>query len=109
MNNSYHLLTKIQIRIIAFRFNSAFIYWHFLQDLTFYRNIIWPINMVIVGIASVGVFIEKGKWKNIIRNFLFILVVALPIGLPFLRAPALLLLGIKYRLRYNFLFSSLQK
>lgn len=37
--------------------------------------------MVILGIASVGVFIEKGKWKNIIRNVLFICVVALPIGL----------------------------
>lgn len=37
--------------------------------------------MIILGIASVGVFIEKSKWKNIIRNILFVLVVALPIGL----------------------------
>ncbi|PUZ24975.1 Ion transport 2 domain protein [Chitinophaga parva] len=53
----------------------------FLKDLLFYRNVIWPINMVILGVASVGVFIGKGKWKNIIRNILFICVVALPIGL----------------------------
>lgn len=53
----------------------------FLQDHLFYRNVIWPINMIILGIASVGVFIEKSKWKNIIRNILFVLVVALPIGL----------------------------
>jgi Ion channel len=55
----------------------------FLRDLYFYTTIVWPINMLILGIASVGVFVGKGKWKNIIRNLLFILVLALPIGLPF--------------------------
>ncbi len=55
----------------------------FLYDLEFYRNVIWPINMVVLGIASVGVFIEKGKWKNIIKTILFLLVLVLPIGIPF--------------------------
>lgn len=55
----------------------------FLTDLPFYTKVIWPLNMVILGIASVGVFIEKGKWKNIIQKILFLLVVALPIGLTF--------------------------
>ncbi len=39
--------------------------------------------MLILGIASVGVFIEKGRWKNIIQKTLFLLVLALPIGLTF--------------------------
>ena len=56
----------------------------FLRDLYFYTTIVWPINMLILGIASVGVFVGKGKWKNIIRNLLFIIVWALPIGLPFI-------------------------
>lgn len=55
----------------------------FLSDLPFYTKVIWPINMVILGIASVGVFIEKGHWKNLIQKILFLLVVALPIGLTF--------------------------
>jgi hypothetical protein len=55
----------------------------FLSDLPFYTKIIWPINMVILGIASVGVFIEKGRWKNLIQQILFIMVLALPIGLSF--------------------------
>lgn len=55
----------------------------FLSDLLFYTKIIWPINMVILGIASIGVFIEKGKWKNIVQKILFLVVVLLPIGLTF--------------------------
>ena len=55
----------------------------FLSDLSFYTKVIWPINMVILGIASVGVFIEKGNLKNLIQKILFLLVVALPIGLTF--------------------------
>lgn len=55
----------------------------FLSDLAFYTRVIWPVNMLILGVASVGVFIEKGRWKNYIRNFLFVLVLLLPVSLPF--------------------------
>ncbi|MCC7222710.1 MAG: two pore domain potassium channel family protein [Chitinophagales bacterium] len=55
----------------------------FLYDLVFYQKVIWPINMVILGIASVGVFMDKGNWKNVLRNILFVSVVALPIILAF--------------------------
>ena len=33
----------------------------FLKDMSFYTKVIWPINILILGFASVGVFIEKGK------------------------------------------------
>lgn len=56
----------------------------FLRDLPFYTKVIWPVNMLILGVASVGVFIEKGALKNIIQKILFLLVLALPIGLSFL-------------------------
>jgi hypothetical protein len=55
----------------------------FLSDLDFYTKVIWPINMLVLGIASVGVFIEKGKWKNLIQKLLFLIVLILPIGLTF--------------------------
>lgn len=54
-----------------------------LSDMVFYTKVVWPINMLILGIASIGVFIEKGKWKNLVRNVLFILIVAFPLCLPF--------------------------
>jgi len=55
----------------------------FLSDLAFYTKVVWPINMLILGIASVGVFIKKGRWKNITQKIFFLLVLALPIGLTF--------------------------
>jgi len=55
----------------------------FLTDLILYARVIWPINMVILGLASVGIFIKKRKWKNYILAFLFILVLILPLILPF--------------------------
>ncbi|MEZ0610400.1 potassium channel family protein [Fibrella sp. WM1] len=55
----------------------------FLSDLAVYTRIIWPINMLVLGIASVGIFSEKGRWKNRVRDMLFLFVLLLPIGLPF--------------------------
>ena len=55
----------------------------FLDDKEFYKTFIWPVNMLILGWASTGVFLEKGKLKNIIRNVLVLIVFALPVGLPF--------------------------
>jgi hypothetical protein len=56
-----------------------------LHDMDFYVKVIWPINMLILGIASVGVFIEKGRFKNTVRNILFLLVFTLPISLSFIQ------------------------
>ena len=79
----------------------------FLSDFIFYRNVVWPVNMLIVGIASVGVFIEKGRWKNRVRNFLFLMVVALPIGIPFFGQLHyyFFTLNIVYVLFFSFIFS----
>lgn len=55
----------------------------FLVDLPYYAKVIWPINMLVLGIASVGVFIEKGQKKNLIQTALFLTVLALPIGLTY--------------------------
>jgi hypothetical protein len=55
-----------------------------LTDLAFYARVVWPVNMLVLGVASVGVFVGKAKWKNILRTLLFSLVLALPLMLPFL-------------------------
>jgi Ion channel len=78
----------------------------FLSDLAFYTKLIWPINMLILGIASVGVFVEKGQWKNVIQKVLFVSVVALPIGLSFFNNNIFyfLFLNIAYVLFFLFIF-----
>lgn len=77
-----------------------------LPDLDFYTRVIWPINMLLLGIASVGIFIEKGKWKNITRLFLFILVLLLPFSVPFLKKVPQLMpwLSIIYVAFFAFIF-----
>ncbi len=56
----------------------------FLNDLPFYTKVIWPINMLILGIASAGIFIRQGKGKNIVRNLLALIVLSLTLAMPFL-------------------------
>lgn len=55
----------------------------FISDHSNYRDIIWPINMFLLGLACTGIFMGKNKWKAWIKNLLFILVVILPIGISF--------------------------
>jgi predicted membrane metal-binding protein len=67
--------------------------------------------MLVVGVASIGVFIEKGKWKNVVRNVLFIMVLGLPIFLPFFGdVPYYLFsLNIVYVIFFAFIFLEILK
>lgn len=62
--------------------------------------------MIILGIASLGVFIEKGKSKNIIQTLLFLLVLALPIGLTYVGNHLFyfIFLNISYVIFFVFIF-----
>jgi len=77
-----------------------------LSDMAFYTKVLWPINMVILGLASVGVFIEKGKLKNILKNVLTIIVIVLPILLPFFKGISefMFLLNVCYVVFFAFIF-----
>jgi hypothetical protein len=76
------------------------------SDLPFYTEILWPINMAILGLASVGVFIEKGKLKNIVKNVLTIIVIAFPVLLPFFKdvPEFMFLLNLSYVIFFSFIF-----
>ena len=75
-------------------------------DMDFYTTFIWPINMIILGFASTGVFIEKGRWKNTLQKVLFLTVLLLPIGLAFFQNNLLyfLFLNFAYVIFYVFIF-----
>ncbi len=77
-----------------------------LNDMNFYEEVIWPVNMVILGLASVGVFIEKGKIKNRIKNILTAIVIAFPVLLPFFKdVPAfMVMLNLSYVAFFSFIF-----
>ena len=78
----------------------------FLSDLPFYTKVIWPINMLIIGTASMGVSIEKGHWKKLIQKILFLLVLALPFGLTFFsnNIHYFLFLNLAYVIFFIFIF-----
>ncbi len=73
--NKYELLL---LALLQHLFSGVFV-----VDMDFYLRILWPINMLFLGVASVGIFVEKGKWINIIRQLLFIFVLIFPLSSSF--------------------------
>jgi hypothetical protein len=82
-----------------------------LNDLETYIKVIWPINMLILGFASVGVYIGKSKWKKIIKNILLILVFTLPTSLSFIKTSHsyMLIISAVYVLFFCFIFIEIIK
>jgi hypothetical protein len=97
---------KIKYELLLFALIQHLFIGIFLSDLVYYTKIIWPINMLILGVASLGVFIEKGHWKKIVQKILFLIVLALPIGLSFFNNSIsyFLFLDISYVVFFLFIF-----
>jgi len=83
MTLSEQFFTKNKYELLLFALVQHLFVGIVLRDMEFYVKVIWPINMIIVGIASIGVFIEKGRFKKIIKNTLFLLVFLMPLSLSF--------------------------
>ena len=101
-----HFLQRRKYEVLLFALFQHLFIGIFLRDLPFYTRYIWAFNMLILGVASVGVFIEKGRIKNAVRNVLFIVVLALPVVLPFMgQFPNFMLaLNVCYVLFFSFIF-----
>lgn len=106
MNTLLTFLQKNKYELLLFALIQHLFIGIFLPDLDFYARVIWPVNMLISGIASAGIFIEKGRQKNVIRGILFIVVVAFPVLLPFFAHNAYYMaaLNITYLMFYIFIF-----
>jgi len=76
----------------------------FLTDMAFYTKVIWPINMLILGVSSAGIFIEKGKWKKIIKAILSIGAVAFPLCVPFFGSNPIFMTALNLSLAIFYLF-----
>ncbi|WP_435353615.1 potassium channel family protein [Emticicia sp. SJ17W-69] len=107
-----HFFKQNKYEILLFALIQHLFVGIILKDMDFYVKIIWPINMIIVGIASVGVFMEKGRFKKIIKNCLFLLVLALPVSLSFIKknSPELMtIISAVYVLFFLYIFLELIK
>ena len=54
-----------------------------LPSLEFYTKFVWPLNMIVLGIASIGVFVEKGRKIRIIKNILTFVAILIPLAFAF--------------------------
>lgn len=57
----------------------------FLTDMGFYTRVMWPINMLLLGLGSIFIFVGKNSWRNWLRNIHFLLILLLPVGIPFFK------------------------
>lgn len=85
MTLSEQFFSKNKYELLLFALIQHLFVGIILRDMDNYLKVIWPINMIIVGIASIGVFIEKGRFKKILKNILFLLVLLLPLSLSFIK------------------------
>lgn len=111
MQNILNYIQKRKYEVLLFALIQHLFIGIFVSDLPFYTKVIWPINMLILGFASVGVFIEKGRLKNTIQKILFLLVLGLPIGLTFWGTNPyyFAFLNIAYVLFFLFIFGEVLK
>jgi len=81
----------------------------FLTDLDFYTRVIWPVNMLLLGLGSIFIFTGKHSWRHWFRDLHFIVVLLLPIGIPFFKDVPwyFTFLNINYVVFFVFLFSEL--
>lgn len=83
MDNLKDFLYTNKYEILLFGLLQHLFIGILLADLSDALRFIWFINITILGFATFGLFIQKGKRKNQIRNILLFLVVLVTIGMPF--------------------------
>jgi len=106
MDRIYKFLYKRKYELLLIALIQHLFTGIILRDLPFYTRFIWLVNMIVVGVASIGLFFEKGQWKNSVRKILFVIVLALPIGLTVFgdKSIYLSLLNIAYAIFFLFIF-----
>lgn len=105
-NKLVKILHRRKYEVLLFALVQHLFIGIFLPYLSSYTVLLWAVNLIILGLSSIGVFIEKGKFKNIIRNVLFIVVFILTFIVPFIQKfnrfyPVL---GISYVMFFSFIF-----
>ena len=70
-----------------------------------YFEFIWPLNMTVLGVASTGVFLEKGRVRRVIRTVLSLVVLALTLASPIMATNHFMMgLSIVYVLFFGYIF-----
>ncbi len=94
------------IALLMVVFNKIFVY-----DNVIYGKYVWPLNMIVLGVVSLGVYHEQNFWEKALRNILFIVVLAVPFYTGFFLGSfeKQVFSFCAYILFYSFLFFTLMK
>lgn len=92
------------LALVMVLFNKIFVF-----DNHFFGKYVWPANMIFLGLVSLGVFHERKTWEKVLRNALFIAIMAIPIfpGFFFSTFGLEEFSFVAYMLFYGFLFTTL--
>ena len=103
------LLQKFKYELLLFALIQHLFIGIFLSDLNFYTRVIWPVNMLILGLGSIFIFTGKHSWRHWFRNIHFVVIILLPIGIPFFKQNPyyFTILNINYVIFFAFLFLEL--
>ncbi|AWW30682.1 two pore domain potassium channel family protein [Echinicola strongylocentroti] len=85
LKNVPQILERRKYEILIFALIVNLYSGVFFENLNIYILFIWPLSTLFLGLASVGVFREKGRWKIFTKNFLLVVVIVLPISHSFLQ------------------------
>ena len=109
MSKTITLLQKFKYELLLFALIQHLFIGIFLSDLDFYTTVIWPINMLVLGLGSIFIFTGKHSWRHWFRNIHFIVILLLPIGIPFFKHNPyyFTVLNINYVIFFAFLFLEL--
>lgn len=76
---SNHFLKKYKYELLLFGLFQHLFMSMFLSSLTIYRYYFWPVNMVVLGISSFGVFLERNKHRQLILRILVLTICSTPL------------------------------
>ncbi|MCT4122288.1 two pore domain potassium channel family protein [Elizabethkingia anophelis] len=109
VNKTIAVLQKHKYELLLFALAQHLFIGIFITDLEFYTRVVWPINMLVLGLGSIFMFTGKHSWRHWFRNIHFIVVLLLPIGIPFFKDIPwyFTLLNINYVIFFAFLFIEL--
>ncbi|MDQ1090235.1 hypothetical protein QE390_004839 [Siphonobacter sp. SORGH_AS 1065] len=102
-------LQKLKYEFLLFALVQHLFIGIFITDLDFYTTTIWPINMLVLGLGSIFMFTGKRSWRHWFRNLHFIVVLVLPMGIPFFKGVPwyFTFLNINYVVFFVFMFLEL--
>ncbi|MCD8528517.1 MAG: ion channel [Chitinophagales bacterium] len=101
-----NFLQKYKYELLLFGLSQHIFISMFMPDLALYRKFVWPINMLVLGFTSFGIFIEKNKIRLFILRFLVFVICSTPVLSYFMgfSDKMMIFLSVSYTLFFAYVF-----